>query len=87
MHSVESNLMFMAPEALNNQPYNEKVDVFSFGVILRLLLTGDTRDFRKKFQGSAGDAILDRPINGGFETEQPLSTVMELLIGMCIWNA
>lgn len=32
--------MYLAPEALYNQPYNEKVDIFSFGVILRLLLTG-----------------------------------------------
>ena len=30
----------MAPEVVNNQPYNEKVDIYSFGVILRLLLTG-----------------------------------------------
>ena len=30
----------MAPEVANRQPYNEKVDIFSFGVILRLLLTG-----------------------------------------------
>ena len=30
----------MAPEAVNNLPYNEKVDIYSFGVILRLLLTG-----------------------------------------------
>ena len=30
----------MAPEVENRQPYNEKVDIYSFGVILRLLLTG-----------------------------------------------
>ena len=30
----------MAPEVKDRQPYNEKVDIFSFGVILRLLLTG-----------------------------------------------
>jgi len=30
----------MAPEAVQQQPYNEKVDIYSFGVILRLLHTG-----------------------------------------------
>ena len=30
----------MAPEAVNHLAYNEKVDIYSFGVILRLLLTG-----------------------------------------------
>lgn len=79
-HSLDGNLLFMAPEALNNQPYNEKVDIFSFGVILRRLLTGDTRDCRR-FQGYAGDVSLDRTISAGVGPQQPLSTVMELLIG------
>jgi serine/threonine protein kinase len=32
--------LYLAPEVKDRQPYNEKVDIFSFGVILRLLLTG-----------------------------------------------
>lgn len=31
---------FMAPEILQNQPYNEKADIFSIGCILHMLLTG-----------------------------------------------
>eukprot|EP00891_Asterochloris_glomerata_P005009 jgi/Astpho2/5009/gw1.00071.54.1_t len=30
--------MYMAPEVLMGQPYNEKVDVFSFGVVLYELM-------------------------------------------------
>ena len=31
---------YMAPEALNRQPYDEKFDVWSLGIILYVLLTG-----------------------------------------------
>jgi serine/threonine protein kinase len=30
----------MAPEIRMNQPYNEKVDIYSLGVIYNILLTG-----------------------------------------------
>lgn len=36
------SLMYMAPEVLRNQKYNEKVDVFSYGVILYEVLIGHT---------------------------------------------
>ena len=41
---------YVAPEILNEQPYDFKVDVWSFGCILYLLLTGippfdDDKDF------------------------------------------
>lgn len=32
---------WMAPEVLNSQPYNHKVDVYSYGMILWEMLTGD----------------------------------------------
>lgn len=31
---------YVAPEMLNDEPYNEKVDIFSAGVILYNMLTG-----------------------------------------------
>ncbi|RVX17280.1 Serine/threonine-protein kinase STY17 [Vitis vinifera] len=31
----------MAPEVTRSQPYNEKCDVFSFGIILNELITGE----------------------------------------------
>ena len=68
----------MAPEALNNLPYNETVDIFSFGVILRLLLTGDAVDRRSSPKGGASEGTLERPADAGL---RPLSTAMELLIG------
>lgn len=34
------SLMYMAPEVLTGRQYNEKIDVFSFGVILYELLSG-----------------------------------------------
>ena len=30
----------MAPEMLNNEPYDYKVDVYSLGVLLYLIITG-----------------------------------------------
>ena len=38
--SDDGDNLYMAPEVLSHQPYNEKVDIFSFGIILRLLFTG-----------------------------------------------
>lgn len=32
---------WMAPEVLRNEPSNEKADVYSFGVILHELMTGE----------------------------------------------
>lgn len=33
--------VYMAPEVIRCEPYNEKCDVYSFGVILNELLTGN----------------------------------------------
>lgn len=33
--------VYMAPEVIRCEPYNEKCDVYSFGVILNELITGD----------------------------------------------
>ena len=74
----------MAPEALNKQPYNEKVDIFSFGVILQLLLTGDTaaaarpcEDDVVEFHGVDQSNQIDSvPVPKG-----SISTAMQLLIG------
>lgn len=33
--------VYMAPEVTRSQPYNEKCDVFSFGIILNELITGE----------------------------------------------
>lgn len=33
--------VYMAPEVIRCEPYNEKCDIYSFGVILNELLTGN----------------------------------------------
>ncbi|KAI9191874.1 hypothetical protein LWI28_014844 [Acer negundo] len=33
--------VYMAPEVIRSEPYNEKCDVYSFGIILNELITGD----------------------------------------------
>lgn len=43
---VHNNIMpgtyvYMAPEVIRCEPYNEKCDVYSFGVILNELITGE----------------------------------------------
>ena len=82
----------MAPEAENNLPYNEKVDIFSFGVILRLLLSGvaaappqgeGEEDTVTDIDGpiihsssSSRISVIDPPEHGVLVT-----TAMQLLIG------
>ena len=75
----------MAPEALSKEPYNEKVDIFSFGVILQLLLTGDAAaackspyednvvEFRGVDQSNQIDSV---PVS-----KRSISTTMQMLIG------
>jgi serine/threonine protein kinase len=38
--TVAGSYYIMAPEIRMNQPYNEKVDIYSLGVIYNILLTG-----------------------------------------------
>ena len=42
MTLVLGSPLYMAPELVNRQPYNEKVDVWSLGVITYQLLSGKT---------------------------------------------
>jgi serine/threonine protein kinase len=37
---VAGSYYIMAPEITRNQPYNEKVDIYSLGVIYNILITG-----------------------------------------------
>ena len=42
MTLVLGSPLYMAPELVNRQPYNEKVDVWSLGVVTYQLLSGKT---------------------------------------------
>ncbi|CAD8043014.1 unnamed protein product [Paramecium primaurelia] len=46
---------YVAPEILNDQKYNEKVDVFSAGIILYILLTGQA-----PFYGNSLDDVIEK---------------------------
>lgn len=50
--------MYMAPEVLLGQPYNEKIDVFSFGIIMYELFGGMVILSRVALQGEA-ELLLD----------------------------
>ena len=40
-YTVAGSVGYMAPEIIMKESYNEKVDVFSLGIILYILATGD----------------------------------------------
>jgi hypothetical protein len=60
------SLMYMAPEVLTGHQYNEKIDVFSFGIILYELLSGVVVAGRVAM-GGEHDELLDyaRKVGGG----------------------
>ena len=42
MTGKTGSLRYMAPEVVRSQPYNEKVDIYSFGIILWQMITCQT---------------------------------------------
>eukprot|EP01036_Dinobryon_divergens_P032716 gene32716-42364_t len=89
MTNIDGNNLYMAPEAVNNLPYNEKVDIYSFGVILRLLLTGiaaapppPVEEEEETVSDTEGSPTNAR--NSVIEPDRALvSTPMQLLIDQC----
>ena len=53
------SLRYMAPEVVNKHPYNYKVDVYSFGIILWELLSN-----RKPFLGIAENDFMANVVHG-----------------------
>lgn len=41
MHVWLGTYVYMAPEVIRSEPYNEKCDVYSFGIVLNELVTGE----------------------------------------------
>ncbi len=40
MNIYDGTICYMAPEILRNHPYNSKVDLWSVGVIMYIILSG-----------------------------------------------
>lgn len=68
------SLRYMAPEVFNNRPYNEKCDIYSFGVLLWQLIemkcpfeTYSSREIIKHFCNGAGTPALTSKMSLGVQ--------------------
>ncbi|CAB1104498.1 unnamed protein product [Ectocarpus sp. CCAP 1310/34] len=59
MTGETGSVRYMAPEVAESRPYNEKVDVYSFGIILWEMST-----LKKPFDGMGHDRFLSQVIRG-----------------------
>jgi serine/threonine protein kinase len=59
MTGMTGSLRYMAPEVALSKPYSEKVDVYSFGIILWQLLTGKA-PFARCNRGDIMDSVVKR---------------------------
>lgn len=64
MSGETGSLRYMAPEVASGKPYNHKVDIYSFGMILWELVA-----YQKPFDGMNRDQFYERVVHGGFRPE------------------
>mmetsp|Transcript_5094 Transcript_5094/g.7552 ORF Transcript_5094/g.7552 Transcript_5094/m.7552 type:complete len:427 (-) Transcript_5094:377-1657(-) len=83
MTGFTGTLAYMAPEVALRKPYNEKVDVYSFGIILWQMVTGET-----PFDGMGKAAYIERVVMGGLRPSIPRDVPKDLatLMQQC-WDA
>jgi len=60
MSGQTGSLRYMAPEVAKNSPYNNKVDIYSFGIIICELLS-----CKKAFSGLNIDEYFEHVVHGG----------------------
>jgi len=60
MSGETGSLRYMAPEVADCQPYNQKADVYSFGIILWELVA-----FKKPYDGMNREEFYSRVVHGG----------------------
>eukprot|EP00597_Dinobryon_sp_UTEXLB2267_P004569 CAMPEP_0170063394 /NCGR_PEP_ID=MMETSP0019_2-20121128/4278_1 /TAXON_ID=98059 /ORGANISM="Dinobryon sp., Strain UTEXLB2267" /LENGTH=337 /DNA_ID=CAMNT_0010269813 /DNA_START=63 /DNA_END=1076 /DNA_ORIENTATION=+ len=83
MTGFVGSLRYMAPEVVNHRPYNEKVDIYSFGLIMWELSTG-----KVPFDGMTRETYMEKVVKGGFRPSLKgiHSTAMAELISKC-WDS
>jgi serine/threonine protein kinase len=82
MTGFTGTMAYMAPEVALRKPYNEKVDIYSFGIILWQMLTGET-----PFDGMSKAVYMERVALGGLRPSIPRDVPKDLtmLIQQC-WD-
>jgi len=76
------SLRYMAPEVAKRTTYNNKADVYSFGILLWELV-----EFKKPFDRMNRDAFYEKVIHGGLRPEisKKIPTDLATLISEC-WD-
>ena len=80
MTGKTGSLRYMAPEVYLNLPYNEKVDVYSFGMILYQLMSN-----KVPFDGFSRRDLEEKVVNGGYRPvmDSHWPTSLQSLISRC----
>ena len=68
---------YMAPEQLQREPLDHRVDIFAYGVMAYEVLTG-----QKPFQGQTPDEILRKQLNRGNDFTNPRDLNQNIPIGL-----
>lgn len=72
MRGTHGSPVYMAPEILNDEPYNEKADVYSFGIVLWELVTCRLPYEDQKLKGGTPGLVqLFRLVIGGLRPTMP----------------
>mmetsp|Transcript_6579 Transcript_6579/g.12403 ORF Transcript_6579/g.12403 Transcript_6579/m.12403 type:complete len:708 (+) Transcript_6579:320-2443(+) len=64
MSGETGSLRYMAPEVANSLPYNQKADVYSFGIILWELVA-----YEKPFSGMNREEFYEKVVHSGYRPE------------------
>jgi len=71
LREVLGSPLYMAPEIIQEQPYNHKVDIWSIGVITYILLSG-----RPPFKGQSKNEIFRSIMQGSLSFDNPIWDVI-----------
>jgi len=77
MTGFTGTMAYMAPEVALRKPYNEKVDIYSFGIILWQMVTGET-----PFDGMSKAMYMESVAVGGLRPSIPKDVPKDLAMLM-----